>query len=258
MKYSRILWIFGILILAGSTFGQKMLEKPHASWGKEETLRLYRDSAWAKPYQAGAAAAAAGQVAREQRQSVNSGGSDPKSVARNFGPPPVTLRLHSALPMRKAIVRMRQIDAGYDKMSDADKAAFDASQKKFLDCAICKEYYVVTLTKDPDSSGATVEEGIFQGMTFEQLKGNVKLVNDKGEERELSQFNAPKGAQDMTVFYFKRTNDAGDPLFTPESKDLKFVFRSDFLDSKNRFAYLLPRTFEFKVSKMIFGEELLF
>jgi len=260
MKYSRILLVFGMLAMTASTFGQKMLEKPLSTWGKEETLRLYNDSGWAKPYQSttGSANAAAGQIAREQGQGANRGGSDPRSVARNFGPPPVTLRLHSALPIRQAIVRLRQLGADYDKMSDADKAAFDASQKRFLDCAICKEYYVITLTKAPDASGATVEEGVFQGMTYEELKGNVKLVNDKGEERELAQFNAPKGSGDMTVFYFKRTNDAGDPLFSPTSKELKFVFKPEFLDSKNRFAYLVPRTFEFKISKIVVGQELVF
>jgi len=258
MKFKRILVVFCLFVFAVSAFAQK--DKPYNKWGKEEALRMVTDSAWAKPYQSnqGGANAAAGQVAREQGQTSSSGGSNPRSVARDFGPPPVTMRLHSALPMRQAMVRLQQIDAGYDKMSDADKAAFDASKQKFLDCAICKDYYVVTLTKAPDASRSTVEEGIFQGMTAADLKGNVKMVNEKGEERELAEFNAPKGPRDQAVFYFKRTNDAGVPLFSSDSKEVKFVFSPGFLDVRNRFAYMLPRTFEFKASKMMIGEELVF
>jgi hypothetical protein len=260
MKYRHVFFFFSILICVASAFSQKTIEKPYNTWGKDDAIKMLTDSPWAKTYQSptGSANAAAGQIAREQAQSANSGGSDPRSVARNFGPPPVVMRLHSALPVRQALVRLQQLDTGYDKLNAADKASFDANRKKFLDCAICKEYYVVTLIKFTDSSGQFIEEGVFQSMTFEDLKGNVKLVNDKGEERELVQFNAPQNSRDQAVFYFKRANAAGESLLTTESKELKFVFYPSFLDSRNRFAYLIPRTFDFKVSKMMVGNSLLF
>lgn len=259
MKYSKFFvaaLVLGVFTI--SAFAQK--DKPYTKWGKEEAIRLLNDSAWAKPYQStiGSANAAAGQIRREQGQTSSSGGSDPRSVARDFGPPPVTLRLHSALPMRQAIVRLQQIDAGYDKMTDEGKAAFDAAKVKYLECAICTDYYVVTLTKAPDSSRSSADEGVFQGMTMAELKGNIKLMNEKGESRDLAEFNAPKGSRDMTVFYFKRMDDSGKPLFDAESKEVKFVFEPTFLDSRNRFAYLLPRTFEFKASKMVSDGKLVF
>lgn len=249
-----------ILIFSFSAFSQKTMEKPYNKWGKDEAIKVLTDSPWAKTYQSptGSANAAAGQIGREQAQTANSGGSNPRSISRNFGPPPVVMRLHSALPVRQALVRLQQLDIGYDKLSDADKAAFDADRKKFFDYAICKEYYVVTLIKFTDSSGQFIEEGVFQGMTFADLKGNVKLVNEKGEERELVQFNAPQNFRDQAVFYFKRTNDAGMPLLTTDSKEMKFLFVPTFLDSRNRFAYLVPRMFEFKVSKMTVGDALMF
>lgn len=258
MKYHLVFLIFLLVAFATVALGQS--DKSYTKWGKEEALRLITDSAWAKPYQStsGSADAAARQSIREQGQSANSGGSNPRSVGRDFGPPPVTLRLHSALPMRQAMVRLQQIDAGYDKMNAADKAAFDASRQNYLACAICKDYYVVSLTRASDSSRSTVEEGVFQGMTMDDLRGNIKLMNEKGEERELVEFNPPKGARDQTVFYFKRTDDAGVPLFSEDSKEVKFVINPTFLDAKNRFAYLLPRTFEFKTSKMIRDNKLVF
>jgi len=143
-------------------------------------------------------------------------------------------------------------------MSSEDKAKYDASRKVFLDCAICKDYYVLTLTKARDSSPGAVDEGVFQGLTLADLKGNVKLVNDRGEERELVQFTAPKNSGDSALFFFKRTDEAGKHLITPDSKELRFVFANDFLAPRNRYAYLLPRSFDFKVSKMMVGNKLMF
>lgn len=259
MKYRVLTLFIAVFCVAGTAFAQK-LEKPFTQWGKEDALKLWNESAWAKTYQStdGSTAAAAAQVGREQRQTVNRGGSDPRSVARDFGPPPITMRLHSGLPIRQAMVRLQQIANGYDKMSEADKAAFDASKKGFLDCNICKDYYVITITKARDASHSTVEEGIFQGMTMEDLKGNLKLVNDAGEERPIVQFNPPKGPEDMTVFYFKRNDDSGKPLLTTQSKSFQIVFRAEFLDIKNRFTPYVPRTMEFKVNKLVVGENLLF
>lgn len=263
MFYKKVPPYFSVLIVALFALpvvGQSFLEKPYYTWGREDALRIVTDSAWAKPYQStsGAASAAAGQVVREMGQSASRGGSDPRSVPRSFGPPPVTLRLHSALPLRQAMVRLQQLEIGYDKLNEADKAAFDKSRKGYLDCPICKDYYVVTLVRAVDSSQTQIEEGVFQGFKTDELKGNIRLVNDKGEARELIEFNAPKNSRDAAVFYFKRTDADGKLLITRESKELKLVFSGDFLSQKNRFAYLLPRTFEFKVSKLVHGDEILF
>jgi hypothetical protein len=260
MKRNGILLAICFCLLAIPVFAQKNLEKPFDQWGREESLKLVNDSPWSKPYQstAGSTVAAAGQVAREQTQTVNSGGSNPRSVSRDFGPPPVTMRLHSALVVRQALVRLEQFEVGYDKMNATDKAAFDAARKSFLDCSICKDYYVITLIKSPDPSGSSTEEAIFQGMTFNDMKGNIKLVNDKGEERELVQFNAPKNSRDRAVFYFKRLDASGNPFLTPDSKYFKFSFESTFLSTSNRFAYLVPHNFEFKVSKIVVGDKVMF
>lgn len=260
MKQSKCFLFVLFLLSVGTVIGQKDYDKPVEKWGQEEALRIVNESAWAKSYQssAGQAGAAAVTVAREQSQSVYSGGSNPRSIARNFGPPPVYLRLHSSEVLRKATLRLQQIAAGYDKMSGEDKAKYDASRKMFLDCAICKDYYVVTLTKAPYSSSQSVDEGVFQGMTLADLKGNVRLVNDRGEVRELIQFTPPKNSGDSALFFFKRTDEAGKHLITPESKELRFVFTNDFLEPKNRYAYLLPRSFDFKVSKMMVGDKLMF
>lgn len=262
MKINRNLILSSIclFILAVSISAQKTWEKPMEKWSKDDALKVLSSSPWSQTYQStsGSSFAAAQQVNREQSQTANSGGSNPRSVARNFGPPPVVVRLHSAMPIRQAIVRLQQISANYDKLDEKKKAEFDAGTKVFLGCAICQNYYVVTLTQFTDSSGQFVEEGIFQTMTLKDFQGNIWLENEKGEKRELVQFTPPKGRGDSAVFFFARKDNKGDIFLTPEIKDFKLVFKNEFLETGNRYAGLVPRKFEFKVSKMMVADSLLF
>src|SRR5215212_11596324 len=123
MKLNRKILLLSICLyfLTGSVSAQKTLEKPLEKWSKEDALKIVTNSPWAQTYQSpeSSSAAAAQQIRREQRDSVNSGGGNlAGSSGRSLGNPPVVIRLHSALPIRQAIIRGRQIAAGYDKMDD--------------------------------------------------------------------------------------------------------------------------------------------
>jgi hypothetical protein len=121
-----------------------------------------------------------------------------------------------------------------------------------LDCAICKDYYVVTITKYTDASGeGTIADGIFQSLTLDDVKDHITLSNDKGESRKLVQFNPPKSGGDSAVFFFKRTDDAGKPLIDESTKNLEFAFTNTFMQWDKRNMGLYPRKFEFAVSKML-------
>lgn len=253
MKYNKLTLLVLVFCLTLTAFGQKYTEKPYQKWSKDEAIRILNDSPWAQQYQSTAGLAAADQSrgAREQADNSVLGGRERGATARNIMPAPVTIRLHSALPVRQAIVRMQQLGANYDKLSDAERAKFDESAKGFLSCAICQNFYVVTMSKAKDTSGQGVDEGLFQRMNLEDVKGKVWLINDKGEKREIEQFTPPKGATDAAVFFFKRADDNGAAFITPEMKTVKFVFSNEFLDSRNPDGTLVPRNFEFKVSKLL-------
>ncbi|MDM7923301.1 MAG: hypothetical protein QUS14_13465 [Pyrinomonadaceae bacterium] len=253
MRVPSTLLLFIIAIPFCAVYGQDKYDKPISKFGKEEAFKIVNDSPWAKPYQSNARS-----TAREGGQPGMAGGSNPRSIARDFGPPPVIMRLHSGEVYRKAVVRLQQIDVGYDKFSDEKKAEFDASRKIFLECKICTEHYVVTLTKVNYTKDGLVDEGIFQSMTLEDLKGNVTLTNDAGEERELIHFTPPKNAGDSAILYFKRADASGKHLVTPETKEFRLVFKPTFLDGKNRYAQLLPQFYDFRVSKLVIGGKLMF
>ena len=254
MKYTRVLFLLGLAFFVVSpAVGQKFLQKPYKEWSQDDAIKVASDSPWANQYQSerGLDQAAIEQQRREQADTRLSG-SDRGNQTRPNMPVPVIVRLHSALPVRQAIVRLQQLNAKYDKMSAEEQQKFDESTSKFLQCAICKDYYVVTLTKWKDSSTSGITDGIFQTMTLEELKGKVWLVNDKDEKLELAQFTPPKSGSDSAVFFFKRADANGTPFFTPSDKLVRFMFANELRNNNvNAYSALIPRSFEFKVSKML-------
>jgi hypothetical protein len=162
------------------------------------------------------------------------------------------VRLQSGLPVRQALVRLQQIEAGYDKMNEEQRNKLDARTKEFLDCAVCQNYYVVTLTKFRKTSTEGVDDAMFQTLKLENLTGYIQLVNDKGERRELVHYIAPKRAGESAVLFFPKKDDKGNQLLSSQSKEFKLSFSNVFLQNRNNpYASLLPRSFDFKVSKMM-------
>ena len=254
MKLTRFaLFIFTVSCLSTFAFAQKLPDKPYTKWNQDDVKKVLYNKPFSDQYVSEKASnnVAITNNARQQSDtSLGIGGNDRGSMARTLTAPPVVIRLHSSSPIRQAMVRLRQLGAEYDKMSADDQKKFDASQATLLNCAICKDYYVVTLMKFKDSSAGSVNLGLFQNMKLEDFKGKMWLANDKGERREVEQFTAAKGANDMSVFFFKRLDDKGNPLLTPDSKTLKIVFDS-YLRENSADGWMIPSTFEFQVAKII-------
>jgi len=264
MKLNKFILFVFLCCLSVAAFGQnveKTLQKPYQKWSQDEALKVISAKPFADQYQSEKSNNVMAQVGNLNGQAQNNIGGSYRGTGnqdRVLGAAPIVIRLHSSLPVRQAQVRLRQIQAGYDKMNDEQRKKFDESQKIMLDCAICKDYYVVTITKFKDSSATSVDDGIFQTMKLDNFKGKVWLTNDKDEKRELVQFTAPKKAGEPAVFYFKRVDEKGNPLLTTDSKTLKFVFSNDLLEIDNEYSYLLPRLFEFNVAKLIIDNKVEF
>jgi hypothetical protein len=259
LKSNILLVVLCLITLSVSITAQKILEKPVDQWSQAEAKEVLNGSAWSQIYTSneGNAAAAANQALRDQADNRLSG-SERSRTDRLGAPPPIVIRLHSGLPIRLALTRLNQIAAGYEKMDEKGRAAFNESGRGLMECAPCQKYYVVSITQFPNPSGNFVEEAIFEGMTLEQMKPHVSMKNDKGEIRELAQFIAPKKRGDSAVFFFTRKDSAGKDFVTKENKDFTFTFNGSFFTSSNRFAYLIPKKFDFKVSKIMVGDQVVF
>ena len=207
-----------------STFGQKVWEKkPYSEWSMAEVVRVLDDSPWAQT-----------------------------QIERGEADFSVTVRLRSALPIRQALIRQRQLHLNYEKFPPAEKARFDADAKLFLDCADCAQYYIVTLDSPfnhPSPLRALKE------LSSEELKPNVSLVNDKGERRELVGFIPPKGEGEEALFLFRRFDDQGRPLLTSDSKRFSFKIEPRVFEGKTP---VPVKKFTFDVPKLLRAGEVEF
>lgn len=258
LKYNKFFLIAAFCLLAVAVPAQKALDKPIDKWSKSDAMEILNNSSWTQTYfsTAASAGASANNALRDQADNSLTGG-ERSRTERSGGPPPVIARLHSALPIRLALIRLNQIGSGYDKMNDKAKAEFNDSARGLLECNPCKTHYVITVTLAPNPTGQSVEEAVFQGMTLAQMKGNVTLRNDKGESRELAHFIAPEKRGDSAVFFFARKDDKGSTLIEKGDKEVNMVFDASFFNG-NRFAPYLPRKFDFSVSKITVADQVVF
>lgn len=233
--------------------------KDYRQWTKEEATRVLNASPWVKTQEVRVKPASARRsVAGQNESNVSSAPSTGSRQAELGGAEApvdykVTLRLRSALPVRQALVRLRQLEAKYDKMGESQRAAFDADKrtKGLLECPACAQNYVVTMSaRSVNVPGADfVYEGL-KSATLPLLRQTVYLANERGERRELVHFTPPKAPGEEAMFFFPRLDDAGKPLFAPG--DRKILFRTSTGD------VAAITNFEFDISALLVGGEVAF
>jgi hypothetical protein len=237
LKRAALAAVFGaalccavVIAAAVSTAAQEepWAGKPFREWTKREAERVLSDSPWTQTQtvkvrgerrlQSVAGSAVPGATGSADPSLRTSVGAAEAPVDFSF-----TLRLRSGLPVRQALVRLRQLEAGYDKMRESERAAFDAKTKGLLDCPACADFYVVTLSaRSKQEPGADPVFTTLKGARLEDLKRYVYLANDRGERRPLVNIIPPKVPGDEAIFYFARLDEKGAPLFTAANRRLIF------------------------------------
>jgi len=223
-----VLFVFSLVLLCLvlPTYGQNVWEKkPYQQWSELDAEYALIRSPWGK---------------------------DEREDGRSYS---VNVRLHSALPIRQAIVRLKQIFLKYDKFTAADKAKFDSEVKDFLECPGCAKYYILTLRMLPIDLNALRE---LQGSSLDNLKPYIFLTNDKGERRTLAQYLPPVNGgeralfHETAVFFFERFDGQGKPLITTDNKEFYFTI------DKKLFKGKMVEKFTFEVSKLLHNGEIIF
>ena len=238
-----------VILAAGLTSAQdELLKKPFQEWSRAEVTKLLTDSAWARTQatrirpkrQVRSVAGQPESTSTADRQAVLGGAAD----ARDYR---FTIRLHSALPIRQALFRREQLKWNYDQKSAAERKAFDAQAKQLLlDCAICADYYVVSVGFSSDnSSGTDMIYQWFGAATLPSIKGYIYIANERGERRDLVDLILPKVAGDDVFFIFPRRDEKGQPLLTEADK--KLVFKMSDVDANS------ITNFTLDVRRMIVG-----
>jgi len=226
------------LLLVGlgrSTVAQESWsQKDFRQWTESEVEKILTDSPWA------------------QTRDLELAGGD---TATTVGPSlpnrrAVIIRLRSALPIRQALARLRQLNNKYDKMSEKDKKALDEKNQILLECPPCADSYVIALS--PAEARGKGVPTILMNMSEAEVKKNVRLMNDAGETRGLIHYTPPKSQGDEAVFFFERLNDQGKPLIDSNSKRLIVTF------DQKIFPQMALTKFEFEVPKMIVNGQVAF
>jgi hypothetical protein len=226
--------IFVLIFLITSVAAQSNWQQtPYQQWTVADAQKVLSDSPWALT---------------RSRERIG----PPLPSGSAFDPGSVTVRLRSSLPIRQALLRLRQLRGKYDQMGASEKASFDNKMKTLLECPACADNYVVTLSPPFDHhSGVpyTLRE-----MTVATLKNYVEIANEHRETRELVHFEPPKSQGAEAVFFFSRFNEKGAPLVTPLNKKLIISFDARIFNTN----VAVPMRFEFDVSKMVLNEGVVF
>jgi hypothetical protein len=205
-----------IFVLASTATAQKRLpRKPYTEWSLQEVMTLLQNCPW-----------------------VQTDFSNPPADPARNNPPGsdfyLEIRLHSALPVRQAIVRRMQLTIPYAKLTDAQRANYDSEVDGLLNCPQCAEYYIVTIrsaSRRPlDNNTFDTVQVLKRGLTEDELIRHVSLSNDKGDRRDAAR--AVFTLKNEIVFMFRRMDEHGNILITPANKKFTIQF-DDFLAKKS-------------------------
>lgn len=217
-----------LIAMAGLTvvaWGQAAwTKKPFKEWSRSEAEKILNDSPWASQQEVRIQFDKEAQKAAGSYSGVSSAAAaqSQMEVSRDL---PVdfifTLRLRSALPVRQALVRLRQLQTDIEKLSAKELAAFDAQTKGLLECPACADNYVVALSsRSKNSPGADAVYAAFKGGRLADLQRYVYIANERGDRRALVHFVPPRVPGDEATFFFPRLDEKGSPLLGPENKEL--------------------------------------
>src|SRR5258708_22134457 len=217
--------VFGVSAAAIAAFAQSVwTDKPFTQWSRSDAESVLNDSPWSSHQEV--------RMQFEKEKQTAAGSYSGVSAASAAGSQmevtsdlPVdfvfTLRLRSALPVRQALVRLKQLEADSKNLKQRDAEPFDAQIKGLLECPACAGNYVVTLSsKSRNRPGADAVYGTFKGGRLSDLQRFVFIANDRGERRQLVHFVAPRAPGDDAIFFFPRLDEKGTPLLFPKSMAL--------------------------------------
>lgn len=196
-----------VILLAGATlcaqpFWQK---KKYSSWSKDEVQKILQDSPWAVGYAFNAI----------MLDTLQRGGADSRS---GESAPSIryTVQLHSALPIRQALVRKEQLALKYDQLPPDKKQIFDQDAAKYLDAAypdtiLVHVNYLTTLPSlDRDLAL------YWQNKNPAELQSYMYLITPGGQRLSPLRLTVAKGGERSLDMVFPRKVDGKPVLDSPD------------------------------------------
>jgi hypothetical protein len=227
-----------------ATAQQEWQAKPYSQWSKSDAEAVLNNSPWAATQELRIKFDKERQVAAGSYSGISSSAAAQSQTEVTSQIPSdfiFTVRLRSALPMRQAMSRLKQLQAD-TKMSAKELATFDAQVKGLLECPACADNYVVTLgSKSTNNPGADAVYATFKGAQLADLQRYVYIANEAGQSRRLIHFVPPKVPGDEAIFFFPRLDDRGVPLLRNDNRELLIKFSNNQVGWIGNFKFDLAR-----------------
>ena len=244
MKRSIQIFVWIVVAIAPTTVFAQWETKPSTLWTKADAEAVLDNSPWVAHQELRLKFDKERQVAAGSYSGVSASAAA-QSQTEVTSQVPVDfiffVRLRSALPMRQALSRLKQLQAD-TKMSAKERGTFDAQVKGLLECPACANNYIVTLSsKSTNSPGADAVYTAFKGAQVSDLQRFVYIANETGESRPLIHFVPPKVPGDEAIFFFSRLDDRGKPLLTNDNRELLIKFSNNQVGAIGNFKFDLAK-----------------
>jgi hypothetical protein len=210
-------------------------KKDYREWSDKECRKLLVDSPWANHYTIGQVFIDSLQTDSTDRERQQ----NPKIEYR--------VQIRSATPVRQALVRLSQINAKYDAMTDDGKKAFDKNAEKFLSGG---DPNFVVLHVDYSANVQNDDRDLarhWRIQTTESLKNFTYLIGGGGVKVPLAMYRSGDGAAREFQFVFPREYN-NQPVVKPGDKSLMVEFNHPNI--RGTATRILV---EFKLEKMMVG-----
>jgi len=233
--------ILVLLVLATLVTGQSWQKKDYRQWSEYDCRKLVTDSPWSQTYMIS-------EVLIEPLANPST------ERAREANPRiEYLVQFRSAYPVRRAMVRLAQINAKYDQLTADQRKQFDERTQKFL-AVTNSDTAIVDVTYNSNVQVADRELARqWNSQTTQTLSNSVFLIGSGGVKVPLSGFVKGEGAAREFQFVFPRQYQ-GQPVVTAKDKTLAIEFmHPQVQDQAPQRVYVA-----FKIEKMIVNGELIY
>ena len=243
MRLTGIL-LFGLVTMAASDMALPQgvwSEKDFHQWSEKDCKKILEDSPWARSFT----------HSRNYIESMGAGTRD-----RNLQMVPrfeYVVQLRSALPIRQALVRQKQLQSNYDKSTPEQQKAFDKEAGEFLSQESPDVINVYVMYSSNVMTYYRELAAYWEGLPAEVAVKQILLFAPRGQKiypLRYSRFGGGGGAFQLT--FPKQIN--GEPIVTPQDKELKLRFTHPNIGDQGE----ANVTVNFNVRKMIVDGKILY
>jgi len=211
MRHRFIAGILAVFALAALTAGADdfWVKKDWKQWTAGDCKKLLEDSPWAHNHLIENETNVSRLPSAGAQGTGAAPGQSDTALNKDAGEVNYVVQIRSAAPIREALIRQQQIDRQYDKMSDADKKAFDAEMDKLHKghdevIIVHVKYY-----GNRDQLNADLEKS-WKSLPADTVPEGVILISSSGEKVTPQTFVAdPNGGDEFELTFPRSGFSAG-------------------------------------------------